>query len=199
MKRSIRGMIAILTLLFLLPHAAFAHTGLKSSNPENNQTVTEQPKEMTLEFNTDIEPVSKFEVVDGAGTPYKVSDMKVNKSQMVGTMDEPLPNGVYTVNWKIIGQDGHPINGSFSFKVEISPSETPSPSATETASASSPSPSASSSPEAQSPIASPQTEADSSGSASLAASSNASWIFLGLAAFVLVAFIAIAIVRRKKG
>lgn len=190
-------------VLLFIPNAVLAHTGLKSSNPENNQVVTEALKEVVMEFNTDIEPVSKFEVVDDSGKAYKVADIKVNKSQMVGTMEEPLNNGTYTVNWKIIGQDGHPIKGALSFKIEISPSETPSSAPTETAPAVSPSSSVPVAPESQSPVSSSdapefQVEPDSSESTSLAASSNASWIFLGLAVAVLVAFIAIAIFRRKK-
>ncbi len=204
MKKMVWSTLGILFLLFLIPNAAFAHTGLKSSDPENNQIVTEALKEITMEFNTDIEPLSKFEVVDDAGTAYKVSNIKVNKSQMVGTMEEPLNNGVYTVNWKIIGRDGHPIKGTHSFKIEISPSETPSLAPTETEPSASSSPSEAVASGSQSPVASsqapqPQTAPDSSEDTSLEASSNASWIFLGLAAVVLVAFVAIALVRRKKG
>lgn len=195
MKKSTGILVAILFLLFVIPNAAFAHTGLKSSNPENNQTVTEVLKEITMAFNTDIEPLSKFEVVDESGTEYKVSDIKINKSQMIGTLEEPLKSGAYLVNWKIIGRDGHPIKGALSFKVEISPSETPSPAPTESAEAASPS---SQSPFASSQAPQPQTEPASSESSSLTASSNASWIFLVSAAIVLVAFITIAIFKRKK-
>ena len=32
---------------------------------------------------------------------------------------QPLKNGNYIVDWKIIGTDGHPIEGTFSFSVEV--------------------------------------------------------------------------------
>ena len=37
----------------------------------------------------------------------------------------PLENGKYKVEWKIIGADGHPINGEFSFSVNMPDTETP--------------------------------------------------------------------------
>jgi len=202
MKKTNASIIAIFLLLLVIPNAVYAHTGLKSSNPENNQIVKEQLKEIALTFNTDIEPLSSFEVVDDNGTEYKVSDINIDKSQMIGTMAEPLNDGTYTVNWKIIGRDGHPIKGTLTFRVEVPLAETPTFPSEETGIAL-PTPSASSSPESApaSPSSVPtgqtQSDSDSEGS-SLAAQSNASWIFLGLAALVFVVFVTLALVKRKK-
>ena len=37
----------------------------------------------------------------------------------------PLDNGTYTVEWKIIGADGHPIQGTYSFMVNQDELEEP--------------------------------------------------------------------------
>lgn len=211
MNRSIIGWVAAFLLIWLAPNAALAHTGLSTSQPENNGTVKEALREITMTFNTDIEPASRFEVVDEAGTSYPVADIKVNRSLMTGTMEEPLPNGVYTVNWRIIGQDGHAVKGAFSFQVDVAPPpEQPSavPTEAEAPPASpsapdSPPPSESADPGLPSPDASseapssPTEPAASTGASSLTVSAAGSWVFLGLAAVVLASFIVIAIVRRK--
>ena len=38
---------------------------------------------------------------------------------MWATFLQPLENGDYKVEWKIIGADGHPIEGDFSFSVNV--------------------------------------------------------------------------------
>ena len=43
---------------------------------------------------------------------------------MTGTFTNALENGDYTVVWNIIGADGHPIAGEFSFTVDVPVSET---------------------------------------------------------------------------
>src|SRR5690606_31488430 len=42
---------------------------------------------------------------------------------LTGVLSTPLGNGDYTVDWSIIGEDGHLIEDSFSFSIDIPTTE----------------------------------------------------------------------------
>ncbi|PYI57118.1 copper resistance CopC family protein [Paenibacillus flagellatus] len=116
-KRSI-GLFFALVLL-LSPMNAWAHTGIKSSSPANGETVTSPLQEIKMEFNTEIEPLSSLSVQQANGEPIRVADLKVEKSSLSGKLDKPLLNGEYTAVWKIVGRDGHPIEGKVVFTIQL--------------------------------------------------------------------------------
>lgn len=202
--------IALLLLMLVIPNAASAHTGLLSSNPANNETVHEPLKQIVMNFETVIEPVSRFTVTDDQGVDYPLADIIINDAQMSGSLTEPLADGTYTVTWKIIGLDGHPVEGKFTFGVEApAPDETaaPEPSVSAEPSASTPTQTESRLPEASaSPSTDPAAQAETNveteqtTTTTTNPSSNASWLFLALAVAVLVLFaVAVLLKKRKRG
>ncbi|WP_147535971.1 copper resistance CopC family protein [Bacillus marasmi] len=119
--------ILLFTLMFYLTfiNSALAHTGLESSVPQNGDIIKEELKQITMTFETKVEQGSIFELQTSIGEPVIVENIALSENQMVGTFSSPLKNGVYLVNWKIIGADGHPIEGEFSFSVDMPVSEAP--------------------------------------------------------------------------
>jgi methionine-rich copper-binding protein CopC len=113
MKRIIT---ATLILFLAFSSSAYAHTGLTSSTPADGEEITEDVFEIILEFNTKIEDTSTVKV-SNENNEEIVNTMQVNDNVMTSSFMEPLDNGTYTVEWKIIGADGHPILGTYSFKV----------------------------------------------------------------------------------
>lgn len=112
---------AIFLMLFLCvavsPTSVFAHTGLEKSIPQDKQVV-EEIKEIVLDFETKIEKTSTISVKNEKGESVEVSNLQYGEKQMKGEITQPLADGPYTVNWKIVGVDGHPIEGNFSFVVK---------------------------------------------------------------------------------
>ncbi|MGG1685893.1 copper resistance CopC family protein [Pseudalkalibacillus sp. NRS-1564] len=117
--------ILVLTIACLLTfgNMTYAHTGLESSNPEDGSTITEELDIVTLTFETEIEETSSFELQNASGETVAVDNITVENNTMTGTFDQPIENGEYEVPWKIIGVDGHPIEGTFSFSVDAPESE----------------------------------------------------------------------------
>lgn len=107
-------LLATIACLFLFGNQALAHTGLESSNPANGSTVTEQLKEITLSFESKIEQTSSFELKNANNEVFPINNLNVSESSMTGSVDQ-LNNGDYTIVWKIIGADGHPIQGEVAF------------------------------------------------------------------------------------
>ena len=122
MKRIIS---ATLILLFAFSSAVSAHTGLTSSSPAEGEEVVEDVHEIVLEFNTKIETTSTVKVFNENKEEIIIGNTQVSDNMMTGGFMSPLDNGTYTVEWKIIGADGHPIQGTYSFMVSQDELENP--------------------------------------------------------------------------
>lgn len=207
MKQTKWLILMVFVLAILAPTSAFAHTGLKSSIPENKQVMDSEVKEIKMTFNTDIENLSSFKVVDAQGTEHEIVDKLIDKASMSGVLNQPLKDGEYTVNWKIIGKDGHPIKGSFPFSVKIpavaeptassstAPTNSEEPYASES---SSPAPTESNNATpSPSETSQPDSGSSSSENTSLEVKSKASNLLLYAAGAVFILFIVLYL-RRKK-
>lgn len=119
--------IFIVTFIFFLAFVnnALAHTGLESSSPQDGDIINEELQQVTLTFETKIEQGSTFELQDSNGETIPDENISLSENQMIGNFLNPLENGEYQVNWKIIGADGHPIEGEFSFTVNVPVTEVP--------------------------------------------------------------------------
>ncbi|PLR87925.1 copper resistance CopC family protein [Bacillus sp. V33-4] len=117
----------ILTIMLFTAFAtnAFAHTGLESSSPADGQVVTENLDEVSLTFESKVEQGSTFELKNTTGDVIAIDNIIVSENQMTGSLSQTLENGSYQVLWKIVGSDGHLIEGQYSFTVEIPVAETP--------------------------------------------------------------------------
>ena len=109
--------------VLLLSNQALAHTGLESSTPAQGSTVTEKLSEITLTFLTKIEETSSFTLTDSSEESVEVEDITVSENVLTGNVKDSLENGAYQITWKIIGADGHPIEGVIDFVLDA-PKET---------------------------------------------------------------------------
>jgi len=110
----------VLLVLLLAPSAVYAHTGLQSSSPANGTTVSEPLNEIRMVFNTEIGSLSSFELRAADGASVKIADRKVDGATMSGKPEAGLADGEYTVVWKIVGRDGHPVENKFAFTMKAS-------------------------------------------------------------------------------
>jgi copper resistance protein C len=121
---------AATVIAVLTASPALAHNSLTKAVPDKNATVTERPEQVQLSFLQKVDP--KFLTI-------VVTDAQKNKVPMdaatadgktgTATFSQPLVNGVYTVAYRVVSQDGHPVQGSYTFTLD-DPAATPSPSAT---------------------------------------------------------------------
>jgi len=116
LKRIVLALSIFVSLLFST--TVSAHSTLESSSPADGETVQEQLTEITMQYNTSIDPMSTFTLTDANGEEVTV-ETSVNDNVLNGTIGSPLDNGEYTVEWNIIGADGHPITGTYAFTVDL--------------------------------------------------------------------------------
>jgi len=109
-----------LGLLLLVPTLAFGHGKLLETTPAADSTVG-KAEEIVLRFNQNVK-LMKFVVASEDGkeleTWFKRPHQGVWPEYTIPTAPSTLVSGAYTVNWAIIGEDGHTMADSFTFNVE---------------------------------------------------------------------------------
>ncbi|MFB7472548.1 FixH family protein [Kitasatospora sp. NPDC056184] len=123
--RRIAGLIGVLgaVLALLLGGAgpAAAHATLQSTDPGQNAVLPAAPPSVTLTFSEAVSLSSdSVRVLDPAGKAVDTgnpahADGKDNTAR-VG-LGSGLANGTYTVAWRAVSDDSHPIGGAFTFSI----------------------------------------------------------------------------------
>jgi methionine-rich copper-binding protein CopC len=100
------------------PQAALAHDTLLSTDPEDGSTVDSSPEKITLEYSANILDVSPVvRITDADGTVVQEGDPEIDGPDAIAKVEKPLDPGTYTIQWRVVSSDGHPIEGDFSFTV----------------------------------------------------------------------------------
>ncbi|WP_419096002.1 copper resistance CopC family protein [Streptomyces sp. B6(2022)] len=132
-------------LLWAGAPAASAHTDLTSSTPADGATLDALPLSIGLTFSDDMsQEYAKVALTAPDGTPAGAGEPQVDGKSASLAVKPGLPSGKYTVGYRVVSADGHPVSGSYSFTVRAAapatpPSPTPS-SPTPSAAAASPGP-----------------------------------------------------------
>ncbi|MDK8193088.1 copper resistance protein CopC [Paenibacillus sp. UMB7766-LJ446] len=120
-KQVLLTLILACIIVLTFPSNLSAHTKLEHSSPQDGEVVTTQLHEITLQFNTDIEILSTFILMDENNKEVLLEKTQIEDRSMVRELNDSLvlANGKYTIRWKIVGKDGHPIEGEYRFSVNL--------------------------------------------------------------------------------
>ena len=116
-----RGLVAAVLaavwgLLFASPAAA--HAELVTTNPANGAQLKEAPDQVEMTFTESVNLLEDgIRLVDSVGATVPTSAPVADGHTITWAMPVNLPDGSYTVTWKLVSSDGHPVNGAFSFGV----------------------------------------------------------------------------------
>lgn len=192
----LRPLLVVLAALVagaLTAAPAGAHDSLVSSDPADGAVLGAPPAAVTLEFSGEVIPTgTQVVVTDASGAPVDAGAPEVVGTQVVAALPADLPAGAYTVAWRVVSSDGHPIEGTLGFTLE---------------GAASPSPSAAASSAAASSAAAPTASATSSAAAGPAAGTHAGhegggvtgpWVVLGLLALLVAGGTAAVTAARRR-
>jgi hypothetical protein len=109
---------------------AWAHNSLTKAVPDKNSTLTRSPQQVELTFLQKVDP--KFLTIGVTDAQKRKVPLETPKADgKVGTVDfsGPLTNGVYTVTYRVVSLDGHPVQGSYKFALNDPSATTPPPAA----------------------------------------------------------------------
>lgn len=100
-----------LVALFGAP-AASAHDSLISTTPKQGATVTEPLETVVLSFSGELKSIgTNVSLVDAQGQKHEAA-ATVSRNELTVAFPAALPNGDYTLTWRTVSSDGHPIEGT---------------------------------------------------------------------------------------
>lgn len=104
---------------FWPPQAVFAHASLIQSSPMADASLDESPDEIVLTFNERLErELFYIKVFDRGGESVTAAAATMNQEQSEIRLALPeLQDGLYTVTYKVISADGHPVSASYVFTI----------------------------------------------------------------------------------
>jgi len=111
--------LLVLWLMFLAaPERAWAHAVLVDANPGPGSVLDESPAQVELTFNERLESPFSLEVRDGRGSVIGGERAAMSEDRRRISVSLPrLDRGVYTVSYRVLSADGHPVSGSYVFSV----------------------------------------------------------------------------------
>ena len=99
--------------------AVHAHSSIKMTIPEAGSILNEAPDTLAMTF---VEPtrVTKVVLTHKIDATTQSVDLKIPTKEFVTTIKlaiDMMGVGDYEIMWRALGDDGHPVNGAFAFKV----------------------------------------------------------------------------------
>jgi methionine-rich copper-binding protein CopC len=126
-RRTVGAIALALIAAFGWAAPAAAHTALVSSSPAAGATV-EAPASVSLTFSEALLTIGAgIVVLDAQGVDHASGGVYFPEPSTVQVDVAPLQPGAYTAQWRVVADDGHPIEGTLPFTVVAAPSPTPSP------------------------------------------------------------------------
>ena len=104
---------------FSTPHST-AHVEIVASFPEQSASVNPLPTEVWIEFSGDLqnldgEIVNTIEVIDSTGLVVSDDNAVVQAGRITTKVSEQSAAGFFVVKYRVVGQDGHVIEGDYTF------------------------------------------------------------------------------------
>jgi copper resistance protein C len=129
-----KRILAVLTLaglgLFVLAVPASAHNSLISSNPTNDASLATGPQTIVLTFDQPVqegEGLNSVAVTGPDGNEWQGGAATVDSNVVTAPVRELGPTGVYTIGYRIVSADGHPVSGQVKFTLTTAGNGTPAP------------------------------------------------------------------------
>lgn len=129
LRRSCPPILAVLTITTALAVApASAHSKLLASTPANGARLSSSPSTVSFTFDQTLQPVQGWDAVlvtgpDGFRHPAR--SVRVDGDTVHAGCDRLGKAGTYTVSYRVISGDGHPIAGHITVTLDRADSGSP--------------------------------------------------------------------------
>jgi methionine-rich copper-binding protein CopC len=112
--------ISLAALAFLNTPIASAHGEIVSTFPEQYSNATPIPSQVWIQFDGNLQTldgqaINTIDVVDSTGLTVSYGDPVIVGGKISTKLSGQSAPGVFTVNYRIVSEDGHPVEGSYTF------------------------------------------------------------------------------------
>jgi len=99
--------------------AAFAHTELSATTPDNGATIAKAPENLELTFSEPVRLTALSIQKDGE-QKQSLGPLPASTTEKFSvTLPETIGDGHYVVTWRALSEDTHVMNGEFMFAVGV--------------------------------------------------------------------------------
>ena len=112
---AVLGLAALVVALVATASPAAAHARLESSSPADGSTLTAVPPEVMLRFNEPIKDGLNEVTVKSGSTNVAEGSVQVEGSTVYQPVKYSMKPGNYSISYKVVSADGHPVSGTVSF------------------------------------------------------------------------------------
>lgn len=104
------------------------HNALTGSVPAAGEAVPVSPATVTLTFNDTVQNLEPLVTVTSAdGSHWEGTAITVLTNQVTAAVNPLGAAGVYTVSYRVVSADGHPVEGSYQFTLAAAGTGSPNP------------------------------------------------------------------------
>ncbi|MEH7333552.1 FixH family protein [Neobacillus drentensis] len=107
--------------VFLFPTFPSAHAYIKKSAPTENEVFDEPLQKVTIQFDEPIQPdYHSIEVFDSNGKRVDQKNERIDSNDpsiIEADLKSDLPNDTYSIQWRVVSGDGHPVEGVIPFQI----------------------------------------------------------------------------------
>ncbi|MFI2665214.1 copper resistance CopC family protein [Micromonospora carbonacea] len=120
--------LAALAVLAAPAAPAAAHNSLAAATPAADTRLAEPPSEITVRFLQKLDPgLTTVVLSDATRRVVPTGAPVVAGTRATVAVAETLPDGTYTVAYRVVSTDGHPVQGSYRFTVAGPAATAPAP------------------------------------------------------------------------
>jgi copper transport protein len=112
------GLVLTAIVALVLPAQAFAHASLEQESPAFRERVSTSPREIVLRFDQGVKVLPGAIRVLTVGGKNVAGPARPIDRGMAASLPH-LGKGPYTVRWKALSNDGHVVNGVYTFGVRF--------------------------------------------------------------------------------
>ena len=103
----------------MLPATVGAHATLLSTSPTDGEVVDTAPSEVVLTFNESVRSVEGgMSLFDPSGNEVELTGTSRDE-QVIMSLPDNMEDGTWTVGWRVVSADGHPISGALTFSIGV--------------------------------------------------------------------------------
>ncbi len=119
MRKLMVSIIIGFITLFTMPSSS-AHVEIVSSFPERFANVNPIPTQVWIQFSGELqtldgEAVNSLEVIDSTGIAVNFEDLVIEGAKIMTKISGQSAPGAFTVKYRVVGDDGHVIEGEYAF------------------------------------------------------------------------------------
>lgn len=132
-----RRLLSLFTFLFsvmVIVPSASAHVEIVDSFPQQFANVNPIPTQVWIQFSGDLQTldgqaVNSLEVIDSTGLAVNFGDPIIEGGKISTKVSGQSAAGVFTVKYRVVGDDGHVIEGDYTFNAspDYSTDQSPMP------------------------------------------------------------------------